>query len=67
MPDGTTINRNQKITNCFFKIKELVTNNKVTETSPDVLKNIYNYVNNPSNNIKTDQEWINSIGKIMQP
>jgi hypothetical protein len=61
LPDGTIIDRNKKMTNCFYKLKDIVTSNKVDESSPDIIKNIYSYVKNPANNIKTEQDWFSKI------
>lgn len=65
--DGQTISKSKKITDCFYEIKKLVDNNQVTDKSPELLKNVYNYVKNPENWITTTQNWINKIGPVMNP
>ncbi len=67
LKDWKVASRNQKLANCFYKIKDLVTKNLVTNESPEWLKSIYSYVKNPDNNIKTDDDWMNVIGRSLNP
>jgi hypothetical protein len=59
LPNKKVLGRNEKLTSCFYKMKDYITENKVDSNSPELLRNVDSFAK--KNNLKSEQDWIGTL------